>query len=238
MALAHTGSSQCRSCSNDFLCPCEPALRRCWLYPVDMPLREYQFRLVATALRDNSLACLPTGLGKTLVAAVVMLNYYRQADDAPRDHACSTHMHSLRADARCNHRHRTLSSTASGSTAFKPRLHTHGTISGLLLHFIAAIAFVWMCTYHTAACCRWFPGGKVVFLAPTNPLVAQQVEACTNRAGIPAVSRGYAVAQTRPACKQPALLVEGRTEPGGRQGSGLCEAHELKRMACEICRPT
>lgn len=33
--------------------------------------------MAATALRHNTMACLPTGLGKTLVAAVVMLNYYR-----------------------------------------------------------------------------------------------------------------------------------------------------------------
>ena len=25
---------------------------------------------------------------------------------------------------------------------------------------------------------RWYPGGKVIFLAPTKPLVAQQIEAC------------------------------------------------------------
>eukprot|EP00955_Chlamydomonas_euryale_P114774 366301-Chlamydomonas_euryale.AAC.49 len=30
-----------------------------------------------TALLANTLACLPTGLGKTLIAAVVMFNFYR-----------------------------------------------------------------------------------------------------------------------------------------------------------------
>ena len=51
--------------------------------------------------------CLPTGLGKTLIAAVVMYNYY-----------------------------------------------------------------------------MWFPDGQVVFLAPTRPLVSQQVKACYDIMGI------------------------------------------------------
>lgn len=32
---------------------------------------------------------------------------------------------------------------------------------------------------------RWFPGGKIVFLAPTKPLVAQQIEASHQTCGIP-----------------------------------------------------
>ena len=32
---------------------------------------------------------------------------------------------------------------------------------------------------------RWYPSGKVIFLAPTKPLVAQQVKACYNIMGIP-----------------------------------------------------
>lgn len=33
---------------------------------------------------------------------------------------------------------------------------------------------------------RWYPHGKVLFLAPTKPLVAQQINACREVIGIPA----------------------------------------------------
>ncbi|PVG04747.1 P-loop containing nucleoside triphosphate hydrolase protein [Serendipita vermifera] len=32
---------------------------------------------------------------------------------------------------------------------------------------------------------RWFPEGKIIFVAPTKPLVAQQIEACHHSCGIP-----------------------------------------------------
>lgn len=64
--------------------------------------------MVRAALLRNTLVCLPTGLGKTLIAAVLMYNYR-----------------------------------------------------------------------------RWFPDGQIIFMAPTKPLVAQQVEACHNVVGIP-----------------------------------------------------
>lgn len=32
---------------------------------------------------------------------------------------------------------------------------------------------------------RWYPKGKIIFLAPTRPLVAQQIKACHYIAGIP-----------------------------------------------------
>ncbi|KAA1468605.1 P-loop containing nucleoside triphosphate hydrolase protein [Dentipellis sp. KUC8613] len=83
------------------------AARR-WIFPLNRPKREYQFNISKHCLFDNTLVALPTGLGKTFIAGVVMLNFY-----------------------------------------------------------------------------RWFPGGKVVFVAPTKPLVAQQIEACHKTCGIP-----------------------------------------------------
>ena len=79
-----------------------------WIYPTNYPLREYQFNIVQKALFHNTLVTLPTGLGKTFIAAVVMYNFY-----------------------------------------------------------------------------RWYPQGKIIFMAPTKPLVAQQIDACYNIMGIP-----------------------------------------------------
>ncbi len=85
-----------------------PVARWVWPESLAYPRRDYQYEMVMSCLRANTLVCLPTGLGKTFVAAVVMYNFY-----------------------------------------------------------------------------AWHPTAKVVFLAPTKPLVAQQVEACYNVMGIP-----------------------------------------------------
>ncbi|SCZ98981.1 BZ3500_MvSof-1268-A1-R1_Chr3-1g05746 [Microbotryum saponariae] len=91
---------------------CEPDREaiKTWVYPVqaDKPLRKYQYDIVYIALLNNTLVSLPTGLGKTFIAACVMLNFY-----------------------------------------------------------------------------RWFPRGKIVFLAPSRPLVRQQIIACHSATGIP-----------------------------------------------------
>jgi ERCC4-related helicase len=71
-------------------------------------MRNYQREICEAALFQNTLVCLPTGLGKTLIAAVIMYNFN-----------------------------------------------------------------------------RWYPNGKIVFVAPTKPLVTQQVKACYNIVGIP-----------------------------------------------------
>ncbi|KAH8490160.1 hypothetical protein H0E87_022619 [Populus deltoides] len=52
-----------------------------WIYPVNVPLRDYQLAITKTALFTNTLVALPTGLGKTLTAAVVMYNYFRWFPD-------------------------------------------------------------------------------------------------------------------------------------------------------------
>ncbi|DAZ96450.1 TPA: hypothetical protein N0F65_006496 [Lagenidium giganteum] len=79
-----------------------------FVYQTNYAVRDYQLTITERALYHNTLVSLPTGLGKTLIASVVMYNYY-----------------------------------------------------------------------------RWFPTGKIVFMAPTKPLVAQQVKACHEIMGIP-----------------------------------------------------
>ena len=80
-----------------------------WVYPTNIGVvRDYQFNIVAKGLYHNLLVALPTGLGKTFIAATVMLNWF-----------------------------------------------------------------------------RWTTQAQIVFVAPTKPLVAQQIEACFNIAGIP-----------------------------------------------------
>jgi ERCC4-related helicase len=81
---------------------------RTWIYPTNYPIRGYQLNIVQKALFNNTLVALPTGLGKTFIAAVVMYNYW-----------------------------------------------------------------------------RWFPNSKIIFMAPTRPLVTQQIEACFTICGLP-----------------------------------------------------
>lgn len=45
-----------------------------WIYPINRPKRDYQYNIVKNCLFNNTLVALPTGLGKTLIAGVVMLN--------------------------------------------------------------------------------------------------------------------------------------------------------------------
>lgn len=53
--------------------PDEEAIKT-FIYPVqpDKPLRNYQYNIVIKALYENTLVSLPTGLGKTFIAAVIM----------------------------------------------------------------------------------------------------------------------------------------------------------------------
>ncbi|OTA98493.1 hypothetical protein M426DRAFT_325939 [Hypoxylon sp. CI-4A] len=80
-----------------------------WVYPTNLgPTRDYQYSIVKNGLFNNTLVALPTGLGKTFIAATIMLNYF-----------------------------------------------------------------------------RWMKKAKIIFMAPTKPLVSQQVDACFHIAGIP-----------------------------------------------------
>ncbi|MCJ1361281.1 3'-5' DNA helicase [Acarospora aff. strigata] len=80
-----------------------------WVYPTNLgTIRDYQFNIVQRGLYHNLLVALPTGLGKTFIAATIMLNWF-----------------------------------------------------------------------------RWTTESHIMFVAPTKPLVSQQVEACFSIAGIP-----------------------------------------------------
>ena len=80
-----------------------------WVYPTNLgKTRDYQFNITQCGLFHNVLVALPTGLGKTFIAATIMLNWF-----------------------------------------------------------------------------RWTKRGQIIFVAPTKPLVAQQISACFGVAGIP-----------------------------------------------------
>ena len=57
--------------------PFDPEAVKTWQYPTNYSVRKYQNEMVKTALFHNTIVCLPTGLGKTLIASVVMHNFYR-----------------------------------------------------------------------------------------------------------------------------------------------------------------
>ena len=61
------------------ICPVKlnETMVRTYVYPTNMQVREYQMEAVQAALFQNTLVVLPTGLGKTFIAAVVMYNYFR-----------------------------------------------------------------------------------------------------------------------------------------------------------------
>lgn len=97
-----------------------------WVYPTNLgSIRDYQFNITARALYHNLLVALPTGLGKTFIAATVMLNWFRWTQDA-----------------------------------------------------------------------------QIVFVAPTKPLVAQQIDACFHIAGIPRSQTTMLVGNVQPAIRE------------------------------------
>ena len=48
-----------------------------YIYPTNYEVRKYQQQMTRTALFNNTIICLPTGLGKTLIASCVMYNFDR-----------------------------------------------------------------------------------------------------------------------------------------------------------------
>lgn len=63
-------------CGRMFAHVCLLCMHRTWIYPYSTR-REYQFKAAWRLISSNSMVCFPTGTGKTLIAAVVMYNYYR-----------------------------------------------------------------------------------------------------------------------------------------------------------------
>lgn len=54
-----------------------------WVYPNNLgTIRDYQFSIVRNGLFNNLLVALPTGLGKTFIAATIMYNFFRWTKDA------------------------------------------------------------------------------------------------------------------------------------------------------------
>ena len=63
------------------LTPPRSSSLKTWVYPGSKGFRKYQFTICQTCLFYNTLVCIPTGLGKTFIAATVMYNYYRWFKD-------------------------------------------------------------------------------------------------------------------------------------------------------------
>ncbi|XP_026755361.2 uncharacterized protein LOC113515378 isoform X2 [Galleria mellonella] len=107
-SLNKSGLNVSALCCDEELNGYDKLTGKTWIYPTNYPIRDYQFNIIKAAILQNTLVSLPTGLGKTFIAAVIMYNFY-----------------------------------------------------------------------------RWYPLGKIIFTAPTRPLVAQQIDACYNIIAIP-----------------------------------------------------
>lgn len=61
----------------------DPEAMQTWVYPTNLgQIRDYQFNIAQKGLFHNLLVALPTGLGKTFIAATIMLNWFRWTRDA------------------------------------------------------------------------------------------------------------------------------------------------------------
>ncbi|ORZ19347.1 hypothetical protein BCR42DRAFT_409611 [Absidia repens] len=132
-----------------------------WIYPTNHPIRGYQFNIVRKALFSNTLVSIPTGLGKTFIAAVVMYNYF-----------------------------------------------------------------------------RWFPNSIMIFMAPTRPLVEQQIKACHDICGIPQKDTVMMVG-TGGKVKRPELWAKGRVFFCTPQvvdndlTNGICPSHKVALLVID-----
>ena len=135
--------------------PFDPETIGRWIFPTNQSERKYQFEISSVAVRHNTLVSLPTGLGKTLIASVVMYNFH-----------------------------------------------------------------------------RWFPSGRCLFLAPTKPLVHQQVHAVRRSVGLPLAAfaelTGHMKAEVRARAWREArmLFLTPQTLVNDLQ-NGICPAEEI-----------
>ncbi len=77
-AVVATAHSQEGACKGGLLYPAmDKHAMRTWHFPLNNEKRPYQFDMIRECLFKNTLVALPTGLGKTFIAAITMYNYYR-----------------------------------------------------------------------------------------------------------------------------------------------------------------
>ncbi|VEU22830.1 DEKNAAC103906 [Brettanomyces naardenensis] len=128
------------------------------VYPTNLQVRAYQESIVKHALMENVLCALPTGLGKTFIASTVMLNYYRWVSgrEGGGDGTGST--------ANGSTANRSAASTASSKSTTKALPQSASSASPAMPPTSS---------------------GLIIFMAPTRPLVAQQMHACYSITGIP-----------------------------------------------------
>ena len=46
------------------------------IYPINLPLRDYQYNILLNTIQQNVLCAIPTGMGKTFISTTLILNYF------------------------------------------------------------------------------------------------------------------------------------------------------------------
>ena len=132
------------------------------IYPTNYPVRDYQRKIVETCIKNNTLVAIPTGTGKTFIAATIMLNFFRwfclkdgQPDMIPLE---TTHVTKVKPIVE-------QKPIVKKKKSIKDVLSDHGTFE----------------IPDTGPTTK----AKIIFVAPTRPLVAQIIQACLGITGIP-----------------------------------------------------